>query len=267
MTAVAPAAGCVGGSDGGDATPAADDGTGETATTGHHTHHDGTTTNSGTTTGNETATIHPSFGYAGTTADRIPDGLQPDHTVGMHVDEEKFIMRDERPVGVEFGAFHFERAGLHVDPGDVVEFDLESPDHTITSLHPGLGRQQRVPDGVPWFSSPVIAEDGFWLYEFAEPGVYDVVCAPHELFGMAMRIVVGEETGPVVRSEGRPPELLSGVLLGTGVPGEDGTPDLGVDPLAPETIVSEGSVRAEDLAIDLALPIPQPTDPSAVGSG
>jgi len=33
-----------------------------------------------------------------------------------------------------------------------------------------------------------------WLYAFDEPGVYDVVCAPHETFGMVMRVVAGDVT-------------------------------------------------------------------------
>lgn len=215
--------------------------------------------------GDASSTIHPSFGYAGTAEDDIPEEVTPEHTVGLHVDEEKFIVRNERPVGVEFGAFHFEQAGLHVAPGDVVRFQLESADHTITSLHPGLGRQQRVPDGVPWFSSPVIAEEGFWLYEFTEPGVYDLVCSPHELLGMGMRVVAGDVTEPVVHSQGRPPSGLAAVLLGTGIPGEDGSPDLGVPPMAPDSIVDAGEIHTADLSIDLGIELPRPTDPSEIG--
>lgn len=170
-------------------------------------------------------------------------------------------MREGHPVGGKFGAFHFEYAGLHVEPGPVVNFQLESPDHTITALHPGLGRQQRVPDGVPWFSFPVIGKGGFWLYRFDERGVYDVVCAPHELLGM-VRIVVGDETGPVVRGKGRPPAMLTAALLWTGMPGDDGTPDRGVPPLAPENIVEVVTAGAYDIRQDLAVGVPRPTRPS-----
>lgn len=212
----------------------------------------------------EEATTDPNFGYSGTSDDQVPESLSPDHTVSLHVDEEKFIMENGRPTGAEFGIFHFEEAGLHVEPGAIVKFDLESPDHTITSLHPGFGRQQRVPDGVPWFSSPILPKDGFWLYTFEEPGVYDLVCSPHELLGMGTRIVVGDKTEPVVRSQGRPPEVLSAALLGTGMPGEDGQPDLGVDPLAPQNIVDRGSVHTHDLQIDLGVSIPRPTHPDNI---
>ncbi|MEF8785962.1 MAG: hypothetical protein V5A45_08520 [Haloarculaceae archaeon] len=40
------------------------------------------------------------------------------------------------------------------------------------------------------------AEPSVWLREFDTAGVYDIECAPHESYGMAMRIVVGEETNP-----------------------------------------------------------------------
>lgn len=266
MGTVGAAAGCIGvsddseaGTDGGD-DAGGDDGDGEDGAGGGGD--DGTADDDGEP--DQQPSIHPSFGYPGTAEDDIPDPLSPDHTVELHIDEELFIMENERPVGVQTGAFHFDPVGLHIEPGDIVEFQLESPDHTVTSLHPGFGRQQRVPDGVPWFSSPIIAKDGFWLYRFDQPGVYDVVCAPHELLGMAMRIVVGDKTEPVVRSEGRPPDVLAAVLIGTGIPDENGEPDLGVPPLAPQNIVDQGSVNQEDIDINLAVPIPMPTDPSNI---
>ena len=89
--------------------------------------------------------------------------------------------------------FHYEPAGLRVDSGDVVRFNFTTPDHTITAYHPALGWQQRVPAGVPPFSSPVGNLGGFWLYRFEVEGLYDMFCAPHEILGMAMRIVVGDD--------------------------------------------------------------------------
>lgn len=35
-----------------------------------------------------------------------------------------------------------------------------------------------------------------WEYTFTIPGTYDIWCGPHEQYGMAMRIVVGEPGGP-----------------------------------------------------------------------
>ncbi|MCU4801813.1 plastocyanin/azurin family copper-binding protein [Halobacteria archaeon HArc-gm2] len=37
-----------------------------------------------------------------------------------------------------------------------------------------------------------MAGETFWLYRFDETGVYDMLCAPHEIFGMVGRVVVGE---------------------------------------------------------------------------
>ncbi|QFU82424.1 hypothetical protein GCU68_07765 [Natronorubrum aibiense] len=40
-----------------------------------------------------------------------------------------------------------------------------------------------------------------WLVEFDEPGVWGLYCPPHEMFGMGMRIVVDEATGPATEPE------------------------------------------------------------------
>lgn len=94
--------------------------------------------------------------------------------------------------------FYFEPAGLYVEPGDTVRFMAASPHHTVTAYHPLQGKPQRVPDGVEPFSSPMIPVGQTWEYTFDVPGVYDVWCGPHEQYGMVMRIVVGEASGPAL---------------------------------------------------------------------
>ncbi|PGF17012.1 plastocyanin [Natrinema sp. CBA1119] len=133
--------------------------------------------------------IDPQFGYSTADAANIPDGLAPDHEVELHTNEPADPQNPSRPL-----FFHFEPSGIHVDAGDIVQFTLVSPDHSITAYHHGMGFQQRVPDGVPPFSSPVLNVGGAWLYEFTESGVYDVYCGPHHILGMDMRIVVGDLT-------------------------------------------------------------------------
>lgn len=93
--------------------------------------------------------------------------------------------------------FFFDPVGLHVEPGEIVEFVSHNHEHTATSFHPGFGFPPRVPAGR--FSSPPLM--GFeqqelhdsWYYEFTAPGVYDINCLPHLPFGMVMRIVVAED--------------------------------------------------------------------------
>jgi len=210
--------------------------------------------------------IHPQFGYAGTGDDDVPRRLTPDETVGLHVDETKIDEPGpaDPSLTVGFGAFHFDPIGLAVEPGSIVEFDFHTPEHTITAYHPGQERQQRVPDGVPAFSSPVNDHHGFWLYRFEEPGVYDLFCAPHEWGGMGMRIVVGEQSGPVIRDPeaptqggGRPPLPLTAALLGTGLPPSD--PNIGAPVLAPTNIVDEGSITLADIDIGLEVTLSGPT--------
>lgn len=94
--------------------------------------------------------------------------------------------------------FYFEPSGLFIEPGDTIRFVAASPHHTVTAYHPLQGKPQRVPDGVEPFSSPMIPVGQTWEYTFDVPGVYDVWCGPHESYGMAMRIVVGEASGPAM---------------------------------------------------------------------
>ena len=201
--------------------------------------------------------------------------------------------------------FYYQPTGLQIEPGDVVKWVFESPDHNITSYHPAFGMQRRVPSGVQPFSSPLLgwdpaslpddideppAEPGAgveegpelsppaspnatatpgeetpagpavtprpntWLYAFETPGVYDIECAPHETYGMAMRIVVGDETetafetsDPDALPEPRAgPVGLSRVTL--------------TDPaLEPEAIAEAGEVLWEDLEANQPAATPEET--------
>jgi plastocyanin len=127
--------------------------------------------------------IDPHYGYSTPDADDIPQKLEPDHEVELHV-----IL----PNPPEPPMFHFAPTGLSVDPGDIVQFTFTFPDHTITSYQPAHGYQRRVPEAAPPFSSPVISAGGAWLYRFETEGLYDIYCGPHRILGMAMRIVVGD---------------------------------------------------------------------------
>ncbi len=165
--------------------------------------------------------------------------------------------------------FFYQPTGLHIEPGDVVRFVFETPDHTITSYHPAFGMQRRIPTGVQPISSPILgwdpsslpddavmppAESGegaenenglqpsTWLYSFDTPGVYDLECAPHEVFGMAMRIVVGDETETAFETS-NPSELPPPRIGPVGLSRQVLT-----DPnLEPEGIVEEGTVEWMDL--------------------
>lgn len=214
-----------------------------------------------------TQQIDPQFGFSTADAANIPENIAPDHEVELHTNEPADLQNPDRPL-----FFHFEPSGIHVNAGDIVQFTLRTPDHTITAYHPAMGFQQRVPDGVPPFSSPVLNIGGVWLYEFTEPGVYDVYCGPHHVLGMAMRIVVGdlaEEDLPeyVETFEGsEDPPLLAPFSKGfleheLNAPSEDNegcewtwlTPQeiLSVDALDPMTIQDRGTVPFADVLADI----------------
>lgn len=201
--------------------------------------------------------VHPVFGFSALEADIEPP-VEPDHEVETMI----------RPVeGREIPEFFYEPTGLFIEPGDTVRFTFTTPHHTITAYHPAFGQVQRVPDGVPPFSSPVLGGGAYWLYTFEAEGVYDIHCGPHESFGHAGRIVAGSATGPGAEpvtgaesedesdgedgeaeggdgSEGeeeegeeapRPPVFAAGTVLG--------------DPaLEPERIVDRGRVSWDEIA-------------------
>ena len=81
-----------------------------------------------------------------------------------------------------------------------------------------------------------------FLLSLATSGVYDLLCSPHEHFGMAMRVVVGDETEAPFETESAeelPPPRAGPVELSREVL---------TDPaLAPERIVEQGTVSWADL--------------------
>lgn len=192
------------------------------------------------TAAQSTDEIDPNFGFTGLSPDVEPP-VEPDHEVDL------LIRPSENR---EIPEFFFEPTGLFVESGETVAFRFPTPDHAVAGYHPFVGRQQRIPDrdadpGV--ISSPLLGSDAYWLFTFDEPGVYDLFCPPHEVFGMVMRLVVGEPTGPGTSEVpdpcapaeggegGRPPALTAALVLR--------------DPaLAPENIVSEGTVEWSAIA-------------------
>lgn len=98
--------------------------------------------------------------------------------------------------GADGTEFYFEPVGLHIQPGDTVRFLGVTPHHNVVAYHGQHGKEHRVPEGVPPFSSPIVPVTDSWEYTFDISGTYDVWCGPHEAWGMAMRLVVGEPGGP-----------------------------------------------------------------------
>ncbi|SFR55359.1 hypothetical protein SAMN04487947_2210 [Halogeometricum rufum] len=148
--------------------------------------------------------------------------------------------------------FHFGPAGLRVEPGDVVLFSAESPDHAVAPYHERHGRQNRVPDGVGPFSSPLVPVGGYWLYRFETPGVYDCYCPPHDPFGMVCRVVVtaGDVPDPSIENVGRPPPAhndIAGVLGGLDPNLPSSMAALNTDALSPANVVEAGRVAWADV--------------------
>ncbi|WP_436908983.1 cupredoxin domain-containing protein [Halosimplex marinum] len=189
--------------------------------------------------------VDPRFGYIGLDQESPP--VEPDHTVNLLIKP-----RENNPIP----EFYFEPTGLAIDVGDTVRFNIATPHHNINAYHPAFGYTQRVPDAVPPFSSPILAAGDYWLYTFEQEGVYDIMCAPHEVFGMVGRIVVGSATGPGSNAVGeapapseqsRPPEFTAALVLS--------------DPaMQPETIANQGTVSWSDLSAESKRPMLRPVE-------
>ena len=181
--------------------------------------------------------------------------------------------------------FFYQPTGLAVQPGDVVRFVFETPDHNVVSYHPAFGMRRRMPTGVGPVSSPLLGWDprsigpdhidppaemgggegaggdggdgndggdgsdggdgpvpDTWLQGFDTPGVYDLLCSPHETYGMAMRVVVGDATEPSFETSN--PEALPEPRVGpVGLARATLT-----DPaLQPSNVVEQGTVAWESL--------------------
>ena len=178
--------------------------------------------------------VHPRWGFIGERMD-TPAPVEADHVVELLIAE-----REDGPIPT----FYFEPTGLFVESGDVVKFAFATPDHAVTAFHPGLGRTQRLPDGVPALSSPMMTAGSYWLYRFETPGVYDLYCPPHEPYGMAMRVVVDEASGPgadpvstepPTHGQPRPPMATAAAVLND-------------DALAPENVVERKTVAWAEIA-------------------
>jgi len=90
----------------------------------------------------------------------------------------------------------FDPVGVLIRPGQTIRWTNRDPgnSHTATAYHPEiLGRPRRIPVAAkPWDSGYLLPQESFSAM-FAEPGVYDYYCLPHEQAGMVGRIVVGTQ--------------------------------------------------------------------------
>lgn len=182
------------------------------------------------------------FGAPYAEDDTVPSGIV-DHVVDLNVlfgegEHAGFPMGEEEEQPYEF---IFDPVGVHVTPGDVVQFRNLIHEHTVTSFKEKYGSEflplpNRVPDDVSGFSSPVFVGGESWLYRFTEQGVYDLFCFPHLFLGMVMRVVVSDPNGRSLDGEeyDRLQIPNAGAVL--------------ADPaLDPENVVEDGSVAWADL--------------------
>lgn len=206
----------------------------------------------------ETSEIHPVFGLALAADDAMPDGINPAQVVELYSEEgqgthAEFPLQPDPEEPGQFGEvpaeFFFDPVGVRLAPGDVVNFKNVSNLHTVTAFHEKFGDekhlpiQTRLPDGVPGFTSPPYVGGESWLYEFTEPGVYDLLCLPHLGFGMVQRIVVADQQTDV-----EAPGALSGEAFANA------QTVLTAPELEPQHIMEAETVGWSDLTLELKTP-------------
>lgn len=169
--------------------------------------------------GSQTATSTPATTATGTPT---PSG-EADHTVSMITEGSEYV---------------FDPIGLAVEPGDTVEWVIESGSHSSTSY------DDRIPEGAETWDSGVLSEEGTtFRHTFETEGTYDYFCTPHKSLEMIGRVVVGEPGGPAEGS--MPPD--------GAVPSSD-------------VIVEEGSVSYDSFSAQAtATASPTPTEESDDG--
>lgn len=93
------------------------------------------------------------------------------------------------------GELVFNPDRLRIQPGETVQWVVESAGHSTTAYHPQNheGYRSRIPDGAqPWNSGILLQRGAQFAYTFTMPGVYHYYCIPHEGAGMVGAIVVGD---------------------------------------------------------------------------
>lgn len=108
------------------------------------------------------------------------------------------------------GAYYFQPAALHVQPGQTVRFVSVHYFHTVTAFHPANGDPQaRIPAAARPFDELLgdEAPGGRESFDvtFSEPGTYDFYCRFHASRGEVGRIVVGQPGGPAGQAPGEAP--------------------------------------------------------------
>ncbi|WP_160135207.1 plastocyanin/azurin family copper-binding protein [Halococcus salsus] len=146
-----------------------------------------------------TAVAVGTMGEAGavTTLRQHQQGGGTTHTVGMYT---------------EGSDYYFDPVGLYVEPGDTVEWTIESGQHSTASYSQGNPQASNtlIPEGAKSWDSGVISSGSF-SYTFQTEGTYDYYCTPHKSLGMVARIVCGSPGGPAEGTE-IPDEVGSGIV-------------------------------------------------------
>ena len=83
----------------------------------------------------------------------------------------------------------FEPRIVHVNPGDVIRFDVKEGMHTVTAYHPDNRRELGIPEEAASFDSGILTAGQSWLLTITHIGEYNYFCMPHERLGHIGKII------------------------------------------------------------------------------
>ncbi|MBI2821762.1 MAG: hypothetical protein HYX74_06010 [Acidobacteria bacterium] len=101
------------------------------------------------------------------------------------------------------GVYYFNPAGLHVAPGQTVQWAGVGR-RAVIAYHPSIDNHElRIPESAKPFDSRTAAtQDGTFTWKFEVEGTYDYYSPREEYLGMVGRIVVGKPGGPAEKPPG-----------------------------------------------------------------
>jgi len=97
-------------------------------------------------------------------------------------------------MGGSSGELVFSPDRVRIQPGESVEWVVESAGHSATAYHPDNHAlyRSRIPEGAePWDTGLLVKVGDRFQRTFTTEGIYHYYCIPHEGAGMVGAIVVG----------------------------------------------------------------------------
>ncbi len=95
------------------------------------------------------------------------------------------------------GRYYFNPLGLHIAPGETVQWSSRSEGFSVSAYHPDNDNHElRIPEDAEPFDTGIMPVRSTLEWTFEVEGTYDYYSQRQEVIGMVGRIVVGRPGGP-----------------------------------------------------------------------